>query len=186
MCWFSSIQFSHSVMSNSLWPHGLQHARPPCPSPTPEACSSSCPSSWWCHPTTSSSVIPFFLCLQSFPESGSLQMSELFASDGQIIGVSASTSILPVSIQDWFPLGWSGWFSLQSKGLSRVFSNTMFNSSSILQRLSFFIVQLSHPYMTTAKTIALTWRTFVGKVTSLLFNMLFKLVITFLPRSKIF
>ena len=104
--------------------HGLQHARLPCPSPTPRACSNSCPLSWWCHPTISSSVVPFSSGLQSFPASGSFQMSQLFASGGQSIGVSASTSILPMNSQDWSPLGWTGWISLQSKGLSRVFSNT--------------------------------------------------------------
>ena len=105
-------------------PHGLQHARPPCPSPIPGACSNSCPSSWWCHPTILSSVIPFSSCPQSFPASGSFPMNQFFASDGQSIGVSASASVLPMNIQDWFPLGWTGWISLQSKGLSRVFSNT--------------------------------------------------------------
>ena len=119
---FSSIQ-CRSVASDSLWPHGLQHARLPCPSPTPGACSNLCPSSRWCHPTVSSSVIPFS-CLQSFPASGSFPMSQLFASDGQSIGASASASVLPMSIQDWSPLGLTGWISLQSKGLSRVFSNT--------------------------------------------------------------
>ena len=119
----SSVQFSHSVMSDSLHPHGPQHARPPCPSPTPEAYSNSCPLSWWCHPTISSSVIPFSSCLQSIPASGPFQMSLFFASGGPSIGVSASTSVLPMNIQDWFPLRWTGWISLQSKGLSRLFSN---------------------------------------------------------------
>ena len=120
----SSIQFSHSVVSNSFWPHGLQHAGPPCPSPTPGACSNSCPSSQWWHPTISSSVVPVSSRLQSFPASGSFQMSQFFTSGGQSIGVSASASVLPINIQHWFPLGWTGWISLQSKGLSRVFSNT--------------------------------------------------------------
>ena len=111
-------------MSDSLWPHGLQHARPPCPSPAPEVYLNSCALSQWCHPTISSSVIPFSSHLQSFPASGSFQMSQLSASGGQIIGISASVSVLPMNIQDWFPLGWTGWISLQSKGLSRVFSNT--------------------------------------------------------------
>ena len=133
----TSVQFSHSVMSNSLWPHGLQHARPPCSSPTPRACSDSCPSSRWCHPTISSSVIPFSSCLQSFPASGSFQMSQVFASGGQSIGVSASTSVLPMNTQDWFPLGWTGWISLQSKGLSKVFSNTT------VQKHQFFGAHLS-------------------------------------------
>ena len=121
---FSFRQLSCSVMSDSLWPHGRQHTRLPCPSPTPRACSNPCPLSRWCHPTISSSVVPFSSCLQSFPAPGSFQMSQLFASGRQSIGVSASTSVLPMNIQDWFPLGLTGWISLQSKGLSRVFSNT--------------------------------------------------------------
>ena len=106
-----SVQFSCSVISDSLTPHGLQHARLPCPSPTPGACSNSCPLRWWCHPTISSSVVPFSSCLQSFPASGSFQMSQFFTSGGQSIGASASTSVLPVNIQDWSPLGWTGWIS---------------------------------------------------------------------------
>ena len=120
----SSVQFSHSVVSNSLWPHRLQHTRLPCPSPNPRAYSNSCPSNWWCHPTISSSVVPFSTCPQSFPASGSFPMNQHFTSGGQNIGVSASTSVLPMYTQDWSPLGWTGWSSLQSKGLSRVFSNT--------------------------------------------------------------
>ena len=111
----SSVQFSCSVVSKSLWPHGPQHARPPCPSPTPGVYPNSCPLSQWCHPTISSSVIPFFSCLQSFPASGSFQMSQLFASGGQSIAVSASTSVLPMSTQDWFHSGWTGRISLQPK-----------------------------------------------------------------------
>ena len=133
----NSVQFSHSVMSNSLWPNGLQHVRPPCPSPTLRVYSNSCPLSQWCHPTISSSVIPFFSWFQSFPASGSFPMSQLFASGGQSTGVSASTSALPVNTQDWFPLGWTGWISLQSNGLSRVFSNTT------VQKHQFFSTQLS-------------------------------------------
>ena len=122
---FTSVQFSHSVVSNSLRPHGLQHSRLPCPSPTPRVYSNSCPSHQWCHPTISSSVIHFSSCLQSFPASGSFPMSQFFTSGGQSNnGVSASASVLPMNIQDWFPLGLTGWISLQSKGLSRVFSNT--------------------------------------------------------------
>ena len=116
---WGSVQFSHSVVADSLRPHGLHHNRLPCPSPTPGARSNSCPSSQWCNPTISSSVIPFFSCLQSFPASGSFQRSQLFTSGGQSIGVSALASVLPMNIQDW-----TGWISLQSKGLSRVFSNT--------------------------------------------------------------
>ena len=121
---FSSVQFSCSVVSNSLWPHGLQHARLPCPSTTPGACSNLCPLSQWCHPTISSSVVPFSSCLQSFSASRSFPMSQFFASGGQSIGVSASASVLPMNIQDWFPLGLTSLISSQSKGLSRVFSNT--------------------------------------------------------------
>ena len=119
-----SVQFSRSVMSNSLWPHGLQHARLPCPSPTPRVYSNSCPSSQWCHPTISTSVVPFSSCLQSFPASGSFPISQFFTLGGQNIRTSASPSVLPMNSQDWFPVGWTGWISLQSKGLSRVFSNT--------------------------------------------------------------
>ena len=121
---YISVQFSHLVMSNSLWPHRLQHTRLPCPSPTPRACSNSCPSNQWCHPTISSSVIPFSSCLQSFPASRSFPVSQFFASGGQSIGASASASVFPVNIQGWFPLGWTSLISLQSKGLLRVFSNT--------------------------------------------------------------
>ena len=121
---FSSVQFSCSVVSDSLRPHELQHARPPCPSPTPGVHSDSCPSSQWCHPAISSSVIPFSSCPQSFPASESFPVSQLFAWGGQSTGASASASVLPMSIQDWSPLEWTGWISLQSKGVSRVFSNT--------------------------------------------------------------
>ena len=167
---FSSVQFSHSVVSNSLQPHELQNARPSGPLWTPGVHPNSCPLSRWCHPAISSSVVPFSSCLQSFPASGSFPMSQFFASGGQNIGVSASASVLPMTIQDWFPLGWTGWISLQFKGLSRVFSNTTSSTASILQHSAFFIVQLSYPYMTTGKTIALTRRTLVGEVISLLFN----------------
>ena len=180
---FSSVQFSRPVVSNSLQSHEPQHARFPCPSPTPRVHPNPCPSSWWCHPTISSSVIPFSSCLQSFPASGSFPVNWFFTWGGQSIGVSASASVLPINIQDWFPLGWTGWISLQSKGLSRVFSNiTVQNINS--SALSFLLVQPSHPYMTTEKTIALTRWTFVSKAMSLLFNMLSRLVITFLSRSK--
>ena len=134
---FSSVQFGHSVVSDYLQPHGLQHARLPCPSSTPRACSNSHPSSLWCHPTISSSVVPLSSRLQSFPASGSFLMSQFFTSGGQSIGVSASTLVLPMHIQSWFPLGLTGWISLQSKGLSRVFSNTT------VQKHQFFSDQLS-------------------------------------------
>ena len=133
----SSAQFSCSVLSDSLWPHELQHARPPCPSPVPGNYPNSCPLSRWCHATTSSSILPCSSCPQSFPASGSFQMSHFFASGGQSIIVSASTSIFPMDTQDWSPLGWTGWISLQSKGLSRVFSNTT------VQKHQFFGPQLS-------------------------------------------
>ena len=129
-------QFSHSFMSDSLWPHESQHTRPPCPSPTPGVYSNSCPSSRWCHPAISSSVVPFSYCLQS-PASRSFPMSQFFTSGGQRFGVSASTSVLPMNTQDWSPLGWTGWISLQSKGLSRVFCNTT------VQKHQFFSAQLS-------------------------------------------
>jgi len=151
-------------MSSSSQPHGLQHARLPCSSPSPGACSNSCPSSRWCHSTISSSVVPFSSCLQSFPASGSFQMSQFFTSGGQTIEVSASASVLPVNIQDWFPLGWTGWISLQSKGLSRVFSNTTIKKHHFFGAQLSLTVQLSYLYMTTGKTIALTRQTFVGKL----------------------
>ena len=132
-----SVQFSRSVVSNSLRPHELQHTSPPCPIPTPRAYLNSCPLSWWCHPTISFSVIPFSSCLQFFPASGSFQMSQFFASGGRSIEVSASTSDLPMNTQDWSPLGWTGWISLLPKGLSRVFSNTT------VQKHQFFSTQLS-------------------------------------------
>ena len=181
---FSSVQFGFSVVSDSLRPHGLKHARLPCPLPTPEACSNSCPLSRWCHPTISSSVVPFSSCLQSFPPSGSFPMSQFFASGGQSIGVSVSTSVLPMNSQDWSPLGidWLDLLAVQGTLKSLLQHHT--TKASILQCSPFFIVQLSHPYMATGKTIALTRRTFVCKVMSLLFNMLSRLVIAFLPRSK--
>ena len=149
-------------MSDSLWLHESQHTRPPCPSPTPRVYPNSSPSSRWCHPAISSSVGPFSSCPQSLPASGSFPMSQLFASDGQSTGVSASTSVPPTNTHDWFPLGWTGWISLLSKGLLSLPQHHS-SKTSILRCSAFFIVQLSHPYMTTGKTIALTRRTFVGK-----------------------
>ena len=131
------VQFSHSVVFNSLRPHEPQHARPPCPSPTPGVHGNPCPSSQWCHPSIVSSVVPFCSCTQSFPASGSFQVSQFFTLGGQSIRVSPSTSVLTMNTQDWCPLGLTGWISLQSKGLSRVFSNT------ILQKQQFFNAQLS-------------------------------------------
>ena len=133
---FSSVQFSCSVVSDSLQPHELQHTRPPCPSPTPGVLPNPGPLSRWCHPTTSPSVVPFSSCPQSFPASGPFQMSHLFTSGGQSIGVSPSASVLPMNTQDWSPLGWTGWISLQSKALSRVFSN------ATVQKRQFFGAQL--------------------------------------------
>ena len=127
-----SIQFSHSVMSSSLQPNGLQHARPPCPLPTPGVYSNSCPLSWWCHPTITSSAVLFSAYPQSFPASGSFQMSQFFISGGQSIRVSASASVLPMNIQDWFPLGWTGWISLQSKGPQESSPTPQFKSISSL------------------------------------------------------
>ena len=132
-----SLQFSHLVVSDSLRPHESQDARPPCPLPTTRVYSNSCPSSWWCHPAISSSVVRFSSCPQSLPASESFPISQLFASGGQSIGVSASASVLPMNTKDWSPLGWTGWISLQSKGLSRIFSNTT------VQKHQFFGAQLS-------------------------------------------
>ena len=177
---FTSVQFSSVALSSlTLRPHESQHARPPCPSATPRDYSNSCPSSRWCHPDISSSVVPFSSCPQSLPASGSFPMSQPFAWGGQSIGVSASASVLPTNTQDWSPLGWTGWISLQSKGLWRVFSNTT------VQKHQFFGAQLSsqsNSHIHTwplEKTIDLTRRTFVGNV--MLFHMLSSLVITFLP-----
>ena len=177
------VQFSSvTQLCPTLWdPMDCSTARLPCPSPTPGGYSNSCSSSWWCHPTILSSVVPF--CLQSCPASGSFPMSQLFSSGGQSIGASASASVLPVNIQDW--LGWTGWIFLLSKGLSRVFSNTTVQKHQFIStQLFFFIVKCSHPYMTTGKTTASTRWTFVGKVMSLLFNILSRLIIVFLPKSK--
>ena len=137
---FSSVQFSGSVVSDSSWHHEPQHTRPPCPSPTSRLYSNSCPSSWWCHPAISSSVVPFSSCPQSLPASESFPMSQLFAWCGQSTGVSASASVLPMNIQDWSPWGWTGWTSFQSKGLSRVFSNTHSSKASTFQCSAFFTV----------------------------------------------
>ena len=147
--------FSHSVMSDSLWPYGLQHTRPPCPSPTPRVYSNSYPLSQWCHPTISSSVIPFSSRFQSFPASGSFPMSQLFASDDQNTGASASAAVLPTSIQGWSPLRLTGLIALLSKGLSGVLQHHS-SKASTLWYSAFFMVQLSQPYLTPGKTIALT------------------------------
>ena len=168
----TSAQFSCSVVSDSLRPHGLQHARLPCPSPTPGTCSNLRPSNQWCHPTITPSVVPLSSCLQYFPASGSFPMTQFFASGGQGIGVSASASVLSVNIQDWFPLGLIGLISLQCKGLSRVFNTTVQKHQFFEAQLS--SVKLSRPYMTTGKTIALTRQTFASKLMSLLFILFFK------------
>ena len=180
---FSSVQFSHSVVSDSLRPHESQHARPPCPSPTPGVYSNSRPSSRWCHSTISSSVVPFSSWPQSLPASGSFPMSQLVAWGGQSIGVSASASVLPINAQDWSPLGWTDWISLQSKGLSRVFSNT------IVLKHQFFGAQLSSQSNSHIHTWPLEkpypWRDGpLLAIMSLLFDMLSSLVIIFLPWSK--
>ena len=171
-------------MSDSLQPHELQDTRPPCPKPTSRAYTNSCPLSRWCHPTISSSVVHFSSCPQSFPTSGLFKWVSSSHQVAQSIGVSGSASVLPMNIQDWLPLELTDWISLQSKGLTRVFSQHHSSKASILQCSALFIVQLLHPYMTTGKSIALTKQTFVGKVMSLVFNMLSRLVIACLPRSK--
>ena len=185
--------FSHSIStywvrfsSVAQWcltfcnPGARQHSRLPCPSPTPGVCSDSCPSSRWCYPTISSSILPFSSCLQSFPASGSFPMSQFFTSGGHSTGVSASASVLSMNIKDWFPLG----FDLAVQGTLKSLLQHHSSKASILQHSAFFIVQLSYPYMTTGKTIPLTRWTFVGKAMSLLFNVLSRLVIACLPRSK--
>ena len=171
-------------MSDSLWPHGLQHTRLLRPSPTPRAYSNSGPSNRWCLPTISSSVVPFSSRLQSFLASGSFQMSQFFTSGGQGIGVSTSALVLPMDIQDWFPLGWTSLDLLAVQETLKSLLQHHSSKASVLLHSAFFIVQLLHPYMTTGKTIALIRQTFIGKVTSLLFNILSRLIIAFLPRSK--
>ena len=178
-----SVEFSHSVVSDFLQPHKPQHTSPPCPSPTPGVYPNSCPLSRWCHPTISSSVVPFSSCLQSFPALGSFPVSQLFVSGGQSIGVSA-TSVLPMNTQDYISFRMHWLDLLEVQGTLKSLLQHHSSKASILQCSAFFRVQLSHPYMTTGKTIASTRQTFVGKVMSLLFNMLSRLVITFLPRSK--
>ena len=172
-------------MSDSLPPHGLQHARLPCPLPTPGAYSNSCPSCGWCHLTISSSVVPFSSCLQSFPASGSFPVSWFFISGGQSIEVSASASVLPMNIQSRFPLELTDLISLQSRGLLKSPLQHHNSKVSILWRLAFFNVQLLYPYLTTGKTIALTIQAFVVKVISLLFNMLSLSQLSF-PGASVF
>ena len=168
-------------MSSSLWPHESQHTRPPWTSQTPGVYSNSCPSSQWCHPAISSSVIPFSSCPQLLPASGSFPASQLFTWGGQSIRVSASASVLPMNTQDWSLSGWT----VAVQGTLKILLQYHSSKASIFQRSALFTVQLSHPYMTTGKIIALTRRTFVGKVMSLLFNMLYRLVITCLPRRVV-
>ena len=180
-----SVHFSHLVMSDSLWPHGLQYTRIPCPSPTPEACWSSCPSSQWCHPTISFSVIPFYSCLQYFPASGSFQMSQFcirwpkYWSFSFSISLSNEYSGLISFRKDWLDL-------LAVQGTLKSLLQHHSSNASIPLRSALFTVQLSHPYTTTGKTIALTRRTFVGKVMSLLFNMLSRLSELFFQGASIF
>ena len=179
---FSSIQWLSCVwLFVTPWTAAHQAS---CPSSTPRVHPNPCPSSQWCHPTISSSVVLFSFYPQSLRASGSFKMTQLFTSGGQSIGASASTSVLPMNTQDWSPVGWTGWISLQSKERSRVFSNTTVQEHQFFGAQLSLQSQLSHPYMTTGKTIALTRQTFVDKVKSLFFNMLSRLVITLLPRSK--
>ena len=177
----TSVQFSRSVTSDSLWPHGVRHARLPCPSPTPRVYSNSCPSHWWCHPTISSSVVPFSSHLQSFPASKSFPMSQFrwpkYWSFSFSISLFNEYSGLISFRIDWLDL-------LPAQGTLKSLLQHHSSKASILWHSAFLMVQLSHPYITTRKTIALTRWTFVGKVMSLLFNMLSRLVIAFLPRSK--
>ena len=173
---------SHSVVANFLWPHGLQCARLPCPSPTPGACSNSCPSSWWCRSTISILCHPLLFLLSIFPSTRVFSNKSILHIRWPNYWSFSFRSVFPMTIQDWFPLGWTGLISLQSKGLSRVFSNN--SKTSILQCSAFFMIHLSHPYMTTGKTVALTIWTYVSKVISMLFNMLSRFVIAFLPRSS--
>ena len=170
-------------MSDSLQPHESQHTRPPCPSLTPRVPSNSCPSSWWCHPAISSSVVPFSSCPQSLPASGSFPMSQIFTSGGQSIGVSALASFLPMNIQDWSPLGWTGWISLQSKNSQESSPTPQFKSINFLVLSFLYSLSLTsiHDYW---KNHSLDHMNFCWKVMSLLFNMLSRLVITFLPGYK--
>ena len=179
----SSVQFSSSVVSDSLWPHELQQARPPCPSPTPEVHSNSCPSSRWWDPAISSSVIPFSSCPHSLPASESFQMSQLSVSGDQSVGVSASTSVPPMNTQDWSPLGWTGWISCSPRDSQESSLTPQFKSinSSVLSLLHSPTLTSIHDHR---KNHSLTRPTLVGKVMSLLLNMLSRLVITLFPRSK--
>ena len=170
-------------MSDSLWPHGLQHARLPCPSQCPKVCSSSCCLNWWCHPTFLSSVTPFSSCPQSVPASESFPVSWLFTSGDQSTGTSASAIVLPVNIQDWFPFGLTGFSPCSPRGFQESSPVPQFESINFLA-LAFFMVQFSYPHMVNGKTIALAIQIFVGKVMSLLSNILPRFVIAFLPRSK--
>ena len=167
-----------------LWPHELQHARIPCPSPSPWVCSNSRPLSQWRHATISSSVVPFSSCPQSFPASGSFLINQLLAPSSPRIGASASATVLPINIQGWFPLGLTGLISLLSRETLKSLLYHHSWKASILQHSAFFMVQPSHPYVTTEKIIALTIQTFVSQVISLLFNILSRFVIAVLPRSK--
>ena len=174
--------FSCSAVSNSLWPYGLQHTRIPCPSLSPGICSNSCPLIQWCHPTISSSDVSFSNCLQSFPASGSFPISCLFALGGQSVDPSTSASVLPLTEFISFRIDWFDLLAVQGTLTSLLQHHIL--KESVIQHSAFFVAQLSHLYMTTGKTIALTRQTLVSKVMSLLFNMLSRFVIAFLPRNK--
>ena len=178
--------FSHSVMSDSLPPHGLQHTRLPCPTLSPGVCSNSCPLSWWCHPTISSFVVLYSSCPQSFPAISSFPMSWLFASGGQSTGALASASVLPMSIQGWFffRIDWFDLLAVQGTLKSLLQHHSL--KALVLWHSAFFVVHLLHQYMTTGKTITLTVWTFVGKVMSLLFNTLSRFFIAFFQGTSIF
>jgi len=180
-----SVQISCSVMSNSLWLHGLQHAWPLC-QPTLGVYPNSSPMNWWCHPTISSSVAPSPSAFNLSQHQGLFNWFSSFHQVAKVLELQLQHQSFQMNIQDYFPLGWNDWISLLSKGLLRVFSNTTVQKHQFFSSSTFFMIQLSHPYMTTEKTIALTRRTFVGKVLPLLFNMLSRLVITFFQGASVF
>ena len=184
MCWSGLVQFSRSVLSDSLRPHDPQHARPPCPSPTPWVHPNPCPLCWWCNPTISSSIIPFSSCPQSFPASGFFPISQLFTPIGQSIGASASALVPLVNIQEFisFRIHWLDLLAVQ--GILKSLLQDQNSKVCVLQCLALFMIELSHLYMTTGKTIALIRWTFISKVKSLIFNVLSRFIIAFLLRRK--